>query len=332
MQPTIDLKRTLFQEIEAVEARINSALSNINNEKLRKAGAHILNAGGKRIRPAVMLAAYKSVGGKDLEKAYSVAAAMELIHNWTLIHDDIIDESDMRRSVSTVHTEWDRDVAILSGDMLNNLAFSLVTQSGFSPAVISRITNIISQASMDVIDGEMMDVDFEHQVEITESDYFEMISKKTGALFSASAMIGGIMGTQNEELINALCEYGRYIGLAFQVQDDLLDLIADEQVFGKEIGKDIKEGKRTLMVIYALEHANARDGEILRRILDKNSASAEEVKQALEIMQQTGAIYHALNMLEQFVNNALSQIKTLPEPEYKMALEELAHFIKDRIS
>ncbi len=332
MHQTLDLKTTLFEDISGVEKHIQKALQQINNTRLQAAAGHILDAGGKRIRPALMLTSYKAVGGKELEKAYAVGAAIELIHNWTLIHDDIIDESETRRGVSTVHKQWDQDVAILAGDMLNNLAFGLVCDSGFEPSVVQQVIRVLSAASMDVVDGEMMDVDFEKQSDLDEEDYFEMIGKKTGALFSASAILGAVTGTSDQTLVTALEKYGSHIGLAFQIQDDLLDLTADGSVFGKEIGKDIIEGKKTLMVLHALRHTDARSSARLQEILRDESNSPQEIEAALEIMHDAGSMAFARQVLDGSVRRAIGELEVLPESEHRQVLEELAHYIKNRIN
>lgn len=330
MLQTAELKRTLFEDISGVERHIQNALDQISNEKLKAAAAHILSAGGKRIRPALMLTTFKAVGGTNLEKAYAIGAAIELIHNWSLIHDDIIDESETRRGVPTVHKKWDRDVAILAGDLLNNLAFGLICESGFSPSISRRVMKVLTSASMDIADGEMMDVDFEDRTDVEMEDYFEMIAKKTGALISSSTILGALTGTSDETLVSAMAKYGEHVGLAFQIQDDLLDLMADGSVFGKEIGKDIIEGKKTLMVLHALKNGKPADCTKLESILNSKANSYEEIDAALKIMHDTGSIAYAHKILNHSVEQATAQLNILPESAHKNALEELAHFIKDR--
>ena len=330
MAETSKVSQVLLQDRMAIDAKIEESLRAITNPRIRAAATHILGAGGKRIRPSLMMTVYKAVGGVDINKAVWIAVALELIHNWTLIHDDIIDKSDMRRGVSTVHKRWNETVAILSGDMLNNLAYRMITQSGWDESTIKKVLEEIAVASMEVIDGELLDVEFEGTTYLTEQDYFKMIRKKTGSLFSASARIGAILGTRDEHVINAMEKYGQMIGLAFQVQDDLLDITGNTNDFGKEIGKDIKEGKKTLMVIHALNTAAVTDAKKLKTILSTDITSATQIQEAMKIMQEAGSIDHACQMLTRFAQEASEQLKAITHTRYSVALEELASFITTR--
>ena len=320
----------LFKDRAFIEARINEGIFRISDNKLRAACLHILGAGGKRIRPALMMTAYKACGGQEFEKAVAVAVALELIHNWTLIHDDIIDQSDLRRNVPSVHKKWDETVALLAGDVLNNLAYRFVIQSGFEASIIAQVLDHLTKASMDVIDGELMDVEFEDRNDLTEQDYLNMIGKKTGSLFSASAKIGAVLAAQGGEVVKAMERYGELVGLAFQVRDDLLDIVGNGKEFGKEIGKDIKEGKRTLMLLYVLNNSLDDDAESLELILADNVKTPEQVQKVIEIMERSGSLNYAEQRLSYFVKKAEEQLKVLEITPYRTVLESLASFISFR--
>ena len=320
----------MFVEKKKIEQKINETLSNIPNKKIRDASAHIIGAGGKRIRPSLLILAYQAVGGKEVDKVIPIATAVEFIHNWTLVHDDIIDESGMRRGVPTVHVKWDKNTALLTGDALNHLAYLSLIRSDVSEDIIRKIVEIISETSLELIDGEMMDIDFEKRVDVSEDEYFIMIKKKTGSLIKSAVKIGAILGTNDERKIKALEEYGELVGIAFQIQDDILDLTGDKGELGKDIGRDIKEGKRTLMVIHALNNANPDDANRLIRILSNRNVSKEEVQEAIDILKKSRSIEYAQQILIKLVRKAKEVLNVLPETEYKKVLSELADFIITR--
>ena len=330
MIKTGNIKELLFVDKAAVDAKINEGIDLISNAKIKASAKHIFDAGGKRIRPSIMLTAYKAVGGESLSQAISVAAAMELVHNWSLVHDDIIDKSDLRRGLPTIHKKWNETVAILSGDMLNILAYRMIADAGINAPIINSIMTDISVAAMELIDGELMDVEFETETKVTEQDYFEMISKKTGALFRSSAKIGAILGSTDYTVISALEKYGAKIGIAFQIQDDLLDITGNGDDFGKEIGKDVKEGKKTLMVLHALNHSNEADSSRLWQIINESPASDIDVKLAIEIMERNGSLEYARQTLNTLVEDAIKALDILPFTDHKTVLIELANFIANR--
>lgn len=326
----LTIKELLFTDKEAVDKEINAAINSITHKVLRDTAVHIFDAGGKRIRPSVLLTAYKALGGVDIESVLPVAAAVELVHNWSLVHDDIIDKSEVRRGLPTIHEKWDENVAILSGDMLNNLAYRLIATANISAKTANAINVELSNAIMELIDGELMDVEFESQEEVSEEAYFSMIGKKTGALLRVSAKIGSMLGTNDSDLIDAFEEYGQKIGIAFQIQDDLLDLIADGDTFGKEIGKDVKEGKKTFMVIHAINNAETSEANYLKQIINNSPASENDVKIAIEIMRKSGSLDYARQVLDELIEDATKAINKLPFSDHKNALLGLANFIANR--
>jgi len=320
----------LFKEKEKIELEIKEYLSYLCNKKIRNAAAYMINAGGKRIRPFLLVLAYKAVGGEYVNQVIPLGVVIEFIHTWTLVHDDIIDKSEMRRNLPTIHTKWDGNTALLTGDALNHLAYLLLAKTDIDKETISKIVEIIAKASLELIDGEMMDVDFEKRVDITEKEYFEMVKKKTGALIKSAVKIGATVGTKDQEKIRALEDYGELIGIAFQIKDDLLDLMADKEKLGKDIGRDIKQGKRTLMVIHTFNNGAPKNVNRLISILSKKDLSGEEIGEALNILKKEGSIEYAQQVLLKLIRKTKNTLNKLPETEYKNALLQLANFIIGR--
>jgi len=221
----------LEEEKQAIENSIEKNFSLIKNKRLRESSAHLLKSGGKRIRPLLLTLAHKAAGESNTQAIATVATAIEYLHNWTLIHDDIIDKSDTRRNSLTVHKKWDTDTAILAGDALANLVFLLVAKSNIEKK--EKVMEILSDTALTILDGEMMDVDFEKSAEITSEKSLEMVEKKTSTLITSSIKLGAILATNEESIINSLSDYGYSIGIAFQIQDDLLDLLGEQTKVGK---------------------------------------------------------------------------------------------------
>jgi len=317
----------LFADKGKISAKINDAIRTLENAKIREASAHLFSAGGKMLRSSLVTTAYKAVGGNDTDKILTIAAAMELIHNWSLVHDDIIDKSMTRRGVATVHEKWNTNTAILTGDAMSNLVYLLIARSGFGAESIGKVLECIAETNLELIDGELLDIEFESRKDVTEADYFEMIKKKTGALITCAAKAGAMLGTANPTHIHALEKYGEKIGLAFQIKDDVLDLTGDEEETGKDFAGDIKEGKKTLLMLHALSHATPQKKNRLREITSSGTATFDELQEAIEIIRQAGTFAYAQNILSGLVDQAVDVIKVLPESGYVSALTGLAEFI-----
>jgi len=244
-----------------VDGEIEKALDTVDPQKLQDASKHLIKAGGKKIRPSLVLLSSEAVGGR-MEGALKTAAAVELIHTFSLIHDDIMDEDEMRRGKPSVHTLWGEPMAILAGDILFSLAFELVAQThdeDIPSKRVIRALNTVVDACIKICEGQACDMGFENKFDVKESEYMNMIYKKTAALIAAATKSGAILGGGTEEQIEAFQEYGRLIGMAFQIQDDYLDVVSDEEHIGKPVGSDIMEGKMTLMVVHTLSSASKQD-------------------------------------------------------------------------
>jgi geranylgeranyl diphosphate synthase type II len=231
---------------------------------LDRAVRYALGGGGKRIRPVLTLAACESVGA-SAASALNEAVAVEILHNFTLVHDDIMDHAPMRRGRKTIHTRWDENVAILAGDQMVALAYRSILDGKGERAV--DVLRIFTDAFHDVCDGQGLDEELESRQNVTIRDYMRMIDKKTGAIIAAATKLGGVVGGGSKHEINALGLYGGFLGRAFQIQDDLLDVVADPKSLGKTIGGDLKEGKKTYLLLRALEQSGGSNRAVLARAM-----------------------------------------------------------------
>ena len=275
---------------------------------------YVLGLGGKRIRPVLMLMAY-NLYKDDVEKIYQQAAALETYHNFTLLHDDLMDKADMRRNRPTVHKKWDENSAILSGDAMLILSFKMMMES--CPAeYISEVTSTFSKAALEVCDGQQWDMDFEKRLDVTVDEYMNMICLKTSVLLAASLKIGAILSGASAEDANLLYDFGIKMGVAFQLQDDYLDVYADSSVFGKNIGGDICSNKKTFMLITALEKSagNEKD-ELLKWIEAENFNTEEKIKAVTQIYNNVGVPDICMNKINSLYNEGLEILEKVSVEE-----------------
>jgi len=329
----MDIMKCMDDQVKLIEAEMEKFVpESIEPEVLAKASKHLLKAGGKRLRPCLVLIACEAVGGKA-EDAVETAAALELLHTFTLIHDDIMDKDKFRRNVKTVHTIWGEPVAIIAGDALFAKVFEAVAANAkrlnLSADRVVELFDTLSKASFEICQGQALDMLFEEMKDIGEKEYLKMVSGKTGALIEASTKVGALLGRGKPEQVRALAEYGRLIGIAFQIHDDVLGLVGEEKKFGKPIGSDIREGKRTLIRVRALEAAPSSRKKIAS-VLGKRKASKADIKSTIKMLKDTGAIDHATKKARELVARAKSKLDMLPDSKAKRFLLELADFTVER--
>ncbi|MGB0879206.1 MAG: polyprenyl synthetase family protein [Polaribacter sp.] len=244
---------------------------------------YILQLGGKRIRPVLTLMA-TDIFSDDFKKALPAAMAVEVFHNFTLIHDDIMDDAPLRRGKSTVHEKWNLNTGILSGDAMLILAYQYF--ENYEPKVFQKLAKLFSKTALEVCGGQQWDIDFETRNDVTIPAYIRMIQLKTSVLIAAALKMGAIVAETDEKNSNLIYDFGLNLGIAFQLQDDYLDTFGNPETFGKQIGGDIIENKKTYLYIKALETANAKDKEKLEFLysqkLDDNSMKIKEVKSIFE--------------------------------------------------
>ena len=327
----MDVMEILKAYAEEIDVVIDDSLSKLEPESLYESSEYLIKAGGKKFRPALTLLSCQAVGGKP-EKALKAAAAIELTHTFSLIHDDIMDNDDTRRGKPAGHKVWGEPLAILAGDSLFAKSFELLSQSAEDNIAYERVVDalqVLTNSCINICEGQALDMAFEDTFNVTKDEYMNMIYKKTGDLITASTTIGAIMGGASSNEIQALRTYGKQIGLAFQIQDDYIDLTGDESI-GKPVGSDLVEGKKTLMVVYALEKANKEDHDRLVELLEANDESI--IPEAMEILEKYGAINYARSKAYDCVIESKQALSILPDSDAKDALFKLADFVFTRKS
>jgi len=326
----LDLMETIGEYSKLINPKLEEIIADITPKSLYEASMHLIGAEGKKIRPTLALLSCQAVGG-EIEDAVNVAAAIELIHTFSLIHDDIMDKDEMRRGQPAVHVLWGESMAILAGDILFSKAFESALKTRIDELSYKRVANALStiiDSCIKICEGQALDTSFEENFEIKEEEYLEMIYKKTAALISAATKSGAIVGGGTHEEIEALGEYGKLIGLAFQIHDDYLDIAGDEKTLGKPIGSDITEGKMTILTVKTLEKASKKDKEKLIKILE--SKDQESVNEAIKIFKKYETIEYAHRLAKEYTKRAKEKLKILEESQPKKILEEIAHFIIER--
>ncbi len=317
------IEEALQNKARLVDEAIPKFLPITPPDELYRAMRHLLDAGGKRLRPSALLLASEAVGGKP-ENLLPAALAVELVHNFTLVHDDIMDDADLRRGLPTVHKKWGVSRAIISGDALFSKAFEILSCAKSEPSQIVESIELLSKTSTDICEGQWMDMNFATRKDVTEEEYIRMVEKKTAVLFAAAVKIGAILSGANRDVSRALWDFGCRTGVGFQIYDDVIDLITPEEILGKAQGGDIIEGKRTLIVIHALSRGATIEA------LGKSNATRSEVSAALTALKDSGSIDYAMNKALSFVEEGKSALKVLPESEAKKILIGLADYMVAR--
>ena len=297
--------------------------------ELYRASRHLIEAGGKRRRPFLVLKSCEAVGGRE-EDALPAAAAVELLHTFTLIHDDIMDRDEVRRGVPTVHVRWGLDTAIMAGDLLFAKVFQSLSQTGVPPERVVEAVGILAEAAVEICEGQAMDMAFERLEEVSEDEYIRMVSKKTAALMRASAMCGALCGGGSRRQVEELGRYGLNAGIAFQIVDDVLGVVADERRLGKPVGSDLREGKKTIVLMHALKNASEEGRRRILSVLGRRDAPKSELEEAVEAMVEAGSIEYARKLASEYAERAKEALKELPETKARRMLAELVDFFVAR--
>lgn len=315
----LDLDLGIYEELDLVEEqireRIDCGISTIN-----EVAHHVIDAGGKRIRPGVLLLSFKALQGKDIAKVAPLAAAFELIHTGTILHDDINDGSILRHNRLTAHQKFGTTNALVTGDYLFAKAFEIGSEYK------KEIRDVILDASIGLAVGEIIQSQNIMNIGISEKIYLEIIEKKTAGPISACARAGGIMAGGTLAQIKILADFGLYMGMAFQIMDDILDVIGIKTKTGKSVGKDISEGKLTILSIHALKHSTPLQRERLKKVLLNPDNTNQEISEAIDIIKNTHSEDFARNMGKKYADIAIGSIDNLPDSEWKSKLKYLAEF------
>lgn len=314
------MDKELEERAALVTAAIEELLPVKHPRGLYEASRHLVDSGGKRLRPSMLLLAAQAAGG-EAQALAPAAVSIELVHNFTLIHDDIMDNADVRRGRPAVHKIWGQSGAILAGDTLYSKAFQVLGMTAASPERILAAMNMLSRTCTAICEGQWLDMEFESRERVTEQEYMEMIEKKTGVLYGASAGMGAILVGASPEVVGAMDEFGRLTGIGFQLQDDVIDLMTPERVSGKRQGGDLIEGKKTLIMI----HAFAND--VVVPVFGRKDASEEEISRSISILQESGSIDYARSRAEEMVVRGKRALDVLPSSPAKETMLELADYM-----
>ncbi|RLI79001.1 polyprenyl synthetase family protein [Archaeoglobales archaeon] len=317
----LDVKAEVAKRAKIVDEAIDKYLPVKEPEELYRAARHLIDAGGKRLRPVLFLISAEALR-KDWKNILPAAVAIETIHNFTLIHDDIMDRDEFRRGVPTVHKLFDESTAILAGDTLFAEAFEVLAKCNVDAKNLIRAVELLARVCVNICEGQFLDMSFEKKRVVGEEDYIEMVKKKTGVLIAASTSLPAILFGENKA-VNALWNFGLYCGIGFQIHDDVLDLVGKERI-GKDWGSDIVEGKKTLIVINAFEKGVEID------IFGKGKASKEEIEEAVNKLEECGAIEYAKRRAEEYVEMAKKELDVLEESEAKELLKAISDYLIKR--
>ena len=333
------VERAVEERRELVNDAIAEMLPIQRPERLYEASRYLLDAGGKRLRPAVLLLAgealegvdpfaedYRSFGDEDID-LMAAAVSIEVIQSFTLIHDDIMDDDDVRRGVPAVHREYDLETAILAGDTLYSKAFECMLETGAPADRSVRALDELATTCTRICEGQALDVEFENRGSVAPEEYIEMVEYKTAVLYAAAASIPAIILGADDEVVEALCGYGLDVGRAFQIQDDLLDLTTPSDTLGKQRGSDLVEGKRTLISLHAREHGVNVDALVPH---ERESVTEDDIDAALDELDEVGSIEYARETAKEYVERGKGRLEILPDGEARRTLEDIADYLVER--
>lgn len=324
----MDLKTLLAPvagDLEAVNRVIRERLAS-RVALINDISGHIIGAGGKRLRPATALLAAGAAGGVD-GKGHTLAAVIEFIHTATLLHDDVVDHTNLRRGRVTANAQWSNSAAVLSGDFLYSRAFQMMVDVGEM-----RVMRVMADTTNAIAEGEVLQLLNARDPDVDEARYFKVIELKTAVLFRAAAALGAIASGAGDRVVEALSTYGLELGMAYQLADDIIDFTGDPAESGKAVGNDLVEGKPTLPLIHALKHGEQATSEAIRKVIASGElgdfdATLAKVRSAID---STGAIPYTRALAEGHTAQAKASIRDLPDSQYKSALLGLADFAVSR--
>jgi octaprenyl-diphosphate synthase len=313
-------------DLERVDTLIRARLDS-DVALVRQVAQYIVASGGKRLRPALLLAAAGAAGYRDGggDKHLQLAAVVEFIHTATLLHDDVVDESQLRRGRSTANAAFGNAAAVLVGDFLYSRAFQMMVELDNM-----RVMQVLAEATNTIAGGEVLQLMGSHDPEVDEARYLEVIRRKTAKLFEAAARLGGILGGSPAELESGLADYGMHVGTAFQLIDDVLDYSGDPETIGKSLGDDLAEGKPTLPLIFAMRNGTAEQAELVRSAI--RDGGREDFSRVHAAIRDSGALDYARDAARREADAAARAIAGLPASGFKDSLLELASFSVQRRS
>ncbi len=315
------IQALIKQDLQAVNALIQTSLRS-DVALINQLGHYIINSGGKRLRPILLLLSARHFNYSG-NFHITLATVIEFIHTATLLHDDVVDASELRRGQKTANNLWGNEASVLVGDFLYSRAFQMMVN-----VKNMRVMEILSDATNIIAEGEVLQLLNCHEPDTSETDYLHVIRSKTAKLFEAAAQLGAVITTQSQANEQAMATYGMHLGTAFQLIDDVLDYSGSAEEIGKNIGDDLAEGKPTLPLIYALKHGTAEQQAILRQVIEKGGK--EHIIAVTAAIESTGAIAYTAHSAQQEAEKAIAALANLPATPYKTALQGLAEFATQR--
>ena len=317
-----DLSNDDMQAVnQLIQQQVDSEVALIN-----QLGFYIVNSGGKRLRPLLTVLSARAMG-IDNNDHHTLAAIVEFIHTATLLHDDVVDESTMRRGRETANAIFGNQASVLVGDFLYTRSFQMMVS-----LKRMRVMEILSEATNQIAEGEVLQLMNCNDASTTEARYFDVIYGKTARLFEAATQLAAVLTDQNEHIERAMQEYGKHLGTAFQLADDILDYMADSEEMGKNAGDDLAEGKPTLPLLYAMWHAKNDDDKALIQEAIEQSNGLPHLTRIQGIMEETGALDYTRECAQKEVQMAIDSLNAIEDSEYKEALIALAHISVERTS
>lgn len=315
------IKQPVSTELLAVDSVIRARLAS-DVALVNQVAEYIIHSGGKRVRPLLAALSARACGAAG-DRLASTAAIVEFIHTATLLHDDVVDGSDLRRGRETANAVWGNEASVLVGDYLYSRAFEMMVELGSM-----RVMDVMAHATNKIAEGEVLQLMNAHDPDTTEARYFEVIYRKTAKLFEAGAQIAAIVANAPAAQEMALARYGKHLGTAFQLVDDVLDYRASQDELGKHLGDDLAEGKPTLPLIHALKHGNPRQQQLIRTAIE--NGGLDSIEQITQIIESTGGLEYTARLARGETDLAIAALAELPDSAYKQALCELAEFAYSR--
>ena len=317
-----EIQALVATDMEGVNAQIRAQLHS-DVALIQQMGEYIVNSGGKRLRPVLAILSARACGYQG-DRHHLTAAIIEFIHTATLLHDDVVDSSDLRRGKETANSIWGNEASVLVGDFIFSRSFQMMVKVNQM-----RVMEILSAASNTIAEGEVLQLLNCNDPDTTENQYMDVIRCKTAKLFEAAAQLGPVLANESEQVENALSNYGMHLGTSFQLIDDILDYHSDSQAIGKNVGDDLAEGKPTLPIIYAIRNGSQQQAEILRTII--RQGDRDHLDEVLHIINATHALQYTEQVARQEADNAKREIECLKDSKFKDALYSLAEFSVSRL-
>ncbi|MBI5167057.1 MAG: polyprenyl synthetase family protein [candidate division NC10 bacterium] len=314
----------IASDLVQVEERLKQGI-NSDSKLISEISAYVLGAGGKRLRSALVLLAARLCGYQDGGQHIKLASLVEYLHAATLIHDDIIDNADKRRGKPSANCQWGSGISVLVGDYLFSRSVQMLIEDRDF-----EVMKAFADATVSMTEGEVMELEMQRNADITHEEYFRIITAKTAALISAACRAGALVARATQEKVEALAAFGLNLGIAFQLVDDALDFVAEEERLGKPVGNDLKEGKITYPLIYVLNHGAEEDRRHLRALATRETLSAEDLEEVRGLVKKYRAVEATLEVVRSYLEQAKANLHVFPESPVRLTLEAIAEFVVER--